>query len=130
VNAGCPKEPDVNLFRKCDGVSDTAQVQLNGGEMKRQKFDNVWFALEKSDAEAVNLSMRSDLLTFIEKVVEKWDVPQAEAAARLGLTRPRLTDLLRGKISKFSLDALSSIATRAGLSVKLTVKKSYTSKAA
>jgi predicted XRE-type DNA-binding protein len=99
-------------------------------KMKREKFENVWTALEKSEADAVNLHMRSELMTFIERAVEKWNLPQAEAAARLGLTRPRLNDLLRGKISKFSLDALTSIATRAGLSVKLSIKKASVKKAA
>ena len=92
-------------------------------QMKRQTFDNIWVALEKSEADAVNMSMKSELMTLIERVIESWDLPQAEAATRLGLTRPRLNDLLRGKISKFSLDALTAIATRAGLSVKLSVKK-------
>jgi predicted XRE-type DNA-binding protein len=91
--------------------------------MKREKFKNVWSALEKTEADAVNMHMRSELMTFIERVIEKWNLPQAEAAARVGLTRPRLNDLLRGKISKFSLDALASIATWVGLSVKLSVKK-------
>ena len=44
-------------------------------------------------------------------------------AKRLGITRPRLNDLLRGKISKFSLDALTTIAWRAGLTMKLSVRK-------
>ena len=52
------------------------------------------------------------------------------AAKRLGITRPRLNDLLRGKISKFSLDALATLATRAGLSVHLSVKKAPTKRAA
>ncbi len=42
---------------------------------------------------------------------------------RLGITRPRLNDLLRGKMSKFSLDALALLAAKAGLKVKLSVKK-------
>lgn len=91
--------------------------------MTQTKFDNVWFALEDNEADAINMSMRSDLMTSIEKAVGKWNMPQAEAARRLGLTRPRLNDLLRGKISKFSLDALALIAHRAGLAVKLSVRK-------
>jgi predicted XRE-type DNA-binding protein len=98
--------------------------------MKREKFENVWFALEKTDADAVNMNMRSELMTFIERAIAKWDVSQSDAAVRLGLTRPRLNDLLRGKISKFSLDALATIATRAGLSVKLSVKKAAVKRAA
>jgi predicted XRE-type DNA-binding protein len=98
--------------------------------MKRERFDNVWFAIEASDAAAVNMTIRSDLMSSIKRAVEKWKLPQVEAAARLGITRPRLNDLLRGKISKFSLDALTTLATRAGLSVKLNVKKAAGKRAA
>jgi predicted XRE-type DNA-binding protein len=98
--------------------------------MKPQKFENVWDALADTPEEAINLTMRSDLLSSIEKVVESWKVPQGEAAKRLGITRPRLNDLLRGKMSKFSLDMLAMLATRAGLKVQLSVKKSAPRKAA
>ena len=91
--------------------------------MEKQKFNNVWIALEANAADAVNMSLRSDLMTSIEHSVAKWNLPQAEAAKRLGITRPRLNDLLRGKISKFNLDALTTLASRAGLTVKMSVKK-------
>jgi predicted XRE-type DNA-binding protein len=98
--------------------------------MKVQKFSNVWDALAETPEEALNLTMRSDLMTSIEKAVEGWKVPQGEAAKRLGISRPRLNDLLRGKMSKFSLDMLATLATRAGLRVQLSVKKAAARKAA
>ena len=98
--------------------------------MKRKEFGNVWFALEDSEADAINMTMRSDLMTAIEKAVARWNIPQGGAAKRLGVTRPRLNDLLRGKISKFSLDALATLATRAGLSVRMSVKKGTAKRAA
>ncbi len=98
--------------------------------MKRKKFDNVWFAIEANVADAINMTMRSDLMTSIEKAVGNWNLLQGEAAKRLGITRPRLNDLMRGKISKFSLDALTTLATRAGLTVKMSVKKSSMKSAA
>jgi predicted XRE-type DNA-binding protein len=91
--------------------------------MKVEAFENVWDALEDDPAVAANLTARSNLMMAIEKAVKSWDLSQARAAKRLGLTQPRLNDLLRGRISKFSLDALMMIATKAGLSVKLQVKK-------
>lgn len=91
--------------------------------MEREKFSNVWSAIEPNAAEALNLVMRSELMTAIERAVEKWNLSQSEAATRLGITRPRLNDLLRGKISKFSLDALADMATKAGLKVHLSVKR-------
>ena len=98
--------------------------------MKTEKYDNVWFALEANESDAINMTMRSELMTSIEKAVASWKLPQGEAAKRLGLTRRRLNDLLRGKISKFSLDALATLATRAGLTVKLSVKRSSMKSAA
>ena len=98
--------------------------------MKMQKFDNVWDALTDTPEEALTLTMRSDLMSSIEKVVEGWKLPQGEAAKKLGISRPRLNDLLRGKMSKFSLDMLATLATRAGLKVQLSVKKGTTRKAA
>ena len=89
--------------------------------MERQSFDNVWDALEDTPAEAANMSMRSRLMIAIEQRVRKWDVTQAEAARRLGITQPRLNDLLRGRITNFSLDTLINLAAAAGLSVRLDV---------
>jgi predicted XRE-type DNA-binding protein len=91
--------------------------------MKEQRFKSVWDAIERSPEEAANMKARSDVLTAIRKVVDGWDVTQAEAARRLGINQPRMNDLLRGKIDKFSLDALMNLAARAGLSVQVKVVK-------
>jgi predicted XRE-type DNA-binding protein len=98
--------------------------------MKIQKSENVWDALADTPEEALTLTMRSDLMTSIEKAVEGWKLSQGEAAKKLGISRPRLNDLLRGKMSKFSLDMLATLATRAGLKVQLSVKKAGARKAA
>lgn len=98
--------------------------------MKIEKYDNVWFAIEANEADAINMTLRSDLMTSIERVVDSWNLPQAEAAKRLSITRPRLNDMLRGKINKFSLDALAALASRAGLTVKMSVRKTAAKRAA
>jgi predicted XRE-type DNA-binding protein len=54
--------------------------------------------------------------------VRGWNTTQARAARRLGITQPRLNDLLKGKINKFSLDTLTTLARRAGLKVKIDVR--------
>ncbi|WP_337271491.1 helix-turn-helix domain-containing protein [Oryzifoliimicrobium ureilyticus] len=89
--------------------------------MKRQSFENVWDALEDTPQEAANMSMRSDLLIAIDQRVRSWKITQAEAAKRLGITQPRLNDLLRGRITNFSLDTLIKIASQAGLTVRLDI---------
>lgn len=73
--------------------------------------------------EAENLKLRAELMMRIEDRFRESGVPQAAMAEALGLTTPRLNALLKGKIGLFSLDALVNIATRAGLSVRLLVKK-------
>ncbi|WP_311028772.1 helix-turn-helix domain-containing protein [Mesorhizobium koreense] len=89
--------------------------------MDRQSFENVWDALEDTPSDAANMSMRSNLLIAIERQVRGWNVTQAEAARRLGITQPRLNDLLRGRITNFSLDALINLASAAGLTVRLQI---------
>jgi predicted XRE-type DNA-binding protein len=91
--------------------------------MTERRFDSVWDALENSPAEAANMKARADLMIAVRDVVEGWNVTQAEAAKRLGLTQPRMNDLLRGRIDKFSLDALMILATAAGLVVEWRVVK-------
>ena len=91
--------------------------------MTGQRFDDVWDALEASPADAANMKARSELMIAIRDVVDDWNLTQAEAAKRLGVTQPRMNDLLRGRIDKFSLDALMLLATAAGLTVEWRVVK-------
>jgi predicted XRE-type DNA-binding protein len=87
--------------------------------MKARTFANVWDALEDSPEEAATMTMRSNVMIAIMEKVRSWNTTQARAARRLGITQPRLNDLLHGKINKFSLDTLLTLATRAGLKVRI-----------
>jgi predicted XRE-type DNA-binding protein len=89
--------------------------------MKTRTFANVWDALSDSPEEAATLKIRSDVMIAIHDRVRAWDTTQAQAASRLGVTQPRLNDLLQGKINKFSLDTLLTLAGRAGLKVKINI---------
>src|SRR2546428_7604004 len=84
---------------------------------------NVFLDLGFDKTQAENLKMRSDLMIRIVQFHRKSGMTQAAAAKALGLTQPRLNALLKGKIGQFSLDALVNIASRAGLNVRLVVKK-------
>jgi predicted XRE-type DNA-binding protein len=90
-------------------------------KMDRQVFSDVWHALEDTPAEASNMSMRAALLIAIEQKVLSWNSSQVEAATRLGITQPRLNDLLRGRVEKFSLDALVTLAAKAELSAEIVI---------
>jgi predicted XRE-type DNA-binding protein len=90
--------------------------------MKAQTFANVWDALEDSPEDAANMTLRSNVMASLNETVRGWKLPQAQAARHLGITQPRLNDLLRGKINRFSLDTLLTLAMRAGLKVKVEVR--------
>jgi predicted XRE-type DNA-binding protein len=91
--------------------------------MEAQTFENVFDALADTPAEAANLKARAEILSALVARVGAWSVSQETAAARLGITRPRLNDLLRGKLGKFSLDALVNLATAAGLSLEIRISE-------
>lgn len=86
---------------------------------KGKRFTNVWDALADSPEEAANLTLRSDLMDEIESIVKKNGWTQVEAAKHCGVSQPRINDLLRGRISRFSLDALVNIASALGRKVKV-----------
>jgi predicted XRE-type DNA-binding protein len=104
----------------CGGAP--AAVEARIGMTKKRTFANVWDALEDSPEEAATMTMRSNIMIAIKDEVRGWNTTQARAARRLGITQPRLNDLLQGKINKFSLDTLTTLATRAGLRVKIDVR--------
>lgn len=91
--------------------------------MSVETFDSVFDALADTPAEAASMTARADLLLAIRERVKSWNLKQEEAAARLGVTRPRLNDLMRGKIEKFSLDALVNIAAAAGFKLQIALEE-------
>ena len=84
-------------------------------------FASVWDALEETPEEAANMRLRSELAIAIRSTVEGWRLTQAEAGKRLGVTQPRLNDLMRGRIGRFSLDALMVLAEKAGLAIRMEI---------
>ena len=90
--------------------------------MTRHRVRSVWDALEVSPSEAANMKLRSELMIRVRDRIAHWDTTQAAAAKRLSITQPRLNDLLRGRIDKFSLDALVELSDKAGLVVRLQIR--------
>ena len=84
-----------------------------------ETFANVWDALADTPQEAANLKVRSELMSQIAALVRERGWTQVEAARRCGVTQPRLNDLLRGRLSRFSLDALVNIAAALGCRVQV-----------
>lgn len=83
------------------------------------RYASVWDALADSPEQAANLRARSELMRQIAQLVEDGGWTQVEAAERCGVTQPRLNDLLRGRVSRFSIDALVNIATALGRTVRV-----------
>jgi predicted XRE-type DNA-binding protein len=84
-----------------------------------RRFANVWDAIAETPEEAANLTLRSELMDEIETIIQQNGWTQKEAARRCGVTQPRINDLLRGRISRFSIDALVNIAAALGRKVKV-----------
>ena len=82
-------------------------------------YESVWDALVDTPEQAANLQARADLMRQIAELIQAEGWKQVEAAERCGVTQPRINDLLRGRVSRFSLDALVNIATALGRRVSL-----------
>ena len=87
--------------------------------MAHSIFSDLGFAPE----EAENLRLRSELMIRLSRILEKRSLTQSQAAKLLGVSQPRICDLLKGKISKFSIDTLIAMLGHAGARVQLTVTR-------
>lgn len=82
---------------------------------------NVFRDIGFLEARAQNLLARSELMLRLEQVIRRRRLTQARAAKLLGVTQPRISDLMRGKIDRFSIDTLIQLLARAGMNVSITV---------
>lgn len=86
---------------------------------KIESYASVWDAIADTPEQAANLRARAELMQKIAAIVQHEGWTQVEAARRCGVPQPRMNDLLRGKVSPFSLDALVNICTALGRGVRL-----------
>jgi predicted XRE-type DNA-binding protein len=86
-----------------------------------QRFESVWDAIEDTPAQAENMKVRSALMIALKERIEAQGLSQANAAKLFGVTQPRISDLLRGKIMLFSIDTLINMLATAGLHVELQI---------
>lgn len=89
--------------------------------MSKKRFANVWDAIEDTPAQAENMKLRSTLMMALKDHIVRSALSQSEAAKLLGVTQPRISDLMRGKIELFGLDTLVNMAGAAGLHVEMRV---------
>ena len=90
---------------------------------QKQQFASVWDAIEDTPAAAENMKLRSTLMMTLKNHIVSTGLSQSEAAKLFSITQPRVSDLMRGKINLFALDALVNMAAAAGLYVEISVRK-------
>jgi len=91
--------------------------------MSTKRFSSVWDAIENTPEDAENMKLRSALMMALKTHLVRSGLRQAQIAKLFGVTQPRVSDLLRGKINLFGLDALVNMAVAAGLRVRMSVRK-------
>ena len=91
--------------------------------MNNQLFDSVWDAIEDTPEEAENMKLRSALMMALKDHIINTGMSQAQAARLFGVTQPRISDLMRGKINLFGLDALVNMATVAGFHIEMRIRE-------
>jgi predicted XRE-type DNA-binding protein len=88
----------------------------------RRSTGNAFRDLGFDAAESANLKLRSELMIEISKLITARRLTQAKAAALFGVSQPRVSDLVRGRIERFSVDTLVAMLGHAGVRVELVLK--------
>ncbi len=91
--------------------------------MIKRRFKSVWDAIEDNPGDAANMKARAELMRAITDYIRSSGMTQAEAAKALGVTQPRISDLMRGKIDVFSLDTLVNMLAAAEIRLEMRLKK-------
>jgi len=113
-----------DLRRFPQSARRAAGYQIDGGKIvNKQRFQSVWDAIEDTPQQAASMRARSELVIQLTELIKKRGMTQAEAAKLFGVTQPRVSDLTRGKVELFSLDALVDMAAVAGLAPQVKIKR-------
>lgn len=91
--------------------------------MKEQRFNSVWDAIEDTPQQAASMRVRAELMMALQKWLKAEGLTQSAAANLFGVTQPRVSDLVRGRINLFSIDTLIDMAVVAGLAPTVTLKR-------
>lgn len=85
--------------------------------MEYQEFESVWDAIEPDPIKAEVLKLQCSLILRLQEFIKSENLTQAQAAKRLGVTQPRISEVMRGKMSLLGLNTLLEMAIRAGIEV-------------
>ena len=122
-NRGAPRRPTSKSARSATAKSSRVATPDSAGEGSVFYIGgpNVFVDLGFEAGESANLLLRSDLMSALERRLEELGLTQAQAANALGVTQPRISDLTRGKIDRFSVDSLVKLLARAGVEVRVSL---------
>ena len=90
---------------------------------KAKRYESVWDAIEATPQAAASMRARSELMIELAEQIRRSGWTQRDAAAQFGVTQPRVSDLVRGRIELFSLDMLVDMAAAVGLKPRITFKR-------
>lgn len=87
-----------------------------------ETFKNVWDALEDDPAERESLKIKSWMVIDIEQRIKSLGLTQAQAAKLMGVSQPKVSDVVNGKIDRFTIDMLITMLVSLGLHVEVSLK--------
>lgn len=121
LRAACVSKENANdLAARYRNRQEETRTTIERWEMRKpESYASVWDAIADMPGQAANLRARAELMRQIAAFVNKKKWTQVEAAKHCGVTQPRINDLLRGRVSRFSLDALVNISTALGCRVRV-----------
>jgi predicted XRE-type DNA-binding protein len=123
-----PKRPASTISPLASNATKRRNVRTGSSKQKPsiqviRGSENVFEDLGFETEEATNLKVRADLMLDLRRYIQERGWTQAEAATFLGETQPRISNLLKGEISRFSIDKLINLLARAGLEVRVETKR-------
>lgn len=89
--------------------------------MSKQRYDSVWESIEDTPHQAESLKIRAKLMMTLQEHLKKSKMTETEMAKLLGVTQPRMSDLMRGRIDLFSMESLVDMIASAGLKVEIEI---------
>ena len=88
-----------------------------------EEFESIWDAIDDNPSEAQNMKLRSAMMTSLCDYIKSEGITRKQAAKKLGVTQPRISDLVRGRIDLFAIDSLVNMLTLAGLRIEIHIGK-------
>ena len=110
---------DLRAFPPSAGIDKYLEMKKTA----KLRFASVWDAIEDTPEQAESMKLRSRLMMAVQDRINREGLSQAQTAKTLGVTQPRISDLMRGRISLFSVESLIDMLMHLGMRVEIKVKQ-------